>query len=66
VLRRLVHVVIDCADRGRQARFWSAALGWEIGYEEPGEAGVWPAGYNVPWTVLADPEGSEFCVLTPR
>ncbi len=21
---------------------------------------------NVPWTVLADPEGSEFCVLTPR
>ena len=21
---------------------------------------------NVPWTVLADPEGSEFCVLSPR
>lgn len=21
---------------------------------------------DVPWVVLADPEGSEFCVLTPR
>ena len=21
---------------------------------------------DVPWTVLADPEGNEFCVLTPR
>ena len=21
---------------------------------------------DVPWTVLADPEGSEFCVLSPR
>jgi hypothetical protein len=21
---------------------------------------------DVPWTVLADPEGGEFCVLTPR
>jgi hypothetical protein len=23
-------------------------------------------GRAVPWTVLADPEGNEFCVLTPR
>jgi Glyoxalase-like domain len=123
VLTRLVHVVIDCADPASQARFWSAAPGWEIGYEEPTEAGVWPAGYSypqesalplvfvtvpepkttknrlhldlattsrehqtslverllelgaatadigqgdVPWTVLADPGGGEFCVLTPR
>ncbi|MGL3198633.1 MULTISPECIES: VOC family protein [Curtobacterium] len=21
---------------------------------------------DVPWTVLRDPEGNEFCVLTPR
>ncbi len=21
---------------------------------------------DVPWTVLADPEGNEFCLLTPR
>jgi catechol 2,3-dioxygenase-like lactoylglutathione lyase family enzyme len=132
VLTRLVHVEIDCADPARQARFWSAALGWEIGYEEPAglcqqekvvEAAVWPTGYSypepvalplvfctvpeakatknrlhldlatasleyqrseverllrlgataadigqgdVPWTVLADPEGNEFCVLDPR
>jgi hypothetical protein len=34
------------------------------------EAGAVPAdvgqGDDVSWTVLADPEGSEFCVLTPR
>ena len=115
--------MIDCAGPARQARFWSAALGWEIGYQEPAEAAAWPAGYrypepvalplvfvtvpaakttrnrlhldlattspehqrseverllglgatvadigqgDVPWTVLADPRGGEFCVLTPR
>jgi hypothetical protein len=120
---RLVHVVFDCADPASQARFWSAALGWEIGYHEDQEAAVWPTGYSypeptalplvfvtvpepkttqnrlhldlattsvehqrseverllglgakaadigqgdVPWTVLADPEGNEFCVLDPR
>jgi catechol 2,3-dioxygenase-like lactoylglutathione lyase family enzyme len=123
MLTRLVHVVIDCADPARQARFWSAALGWEIPYMEESETAVWPAGYtypeptalplvfvtvpeakagqnrlhldlattsrdhaeaeverllglgaatvdigqgDVPWTVLADPEGNEFCVLDPR
>jgi hypothetical protein len=34
------------------------------------EAGAVPAdigqGSDVPWVVLADPEGNEFCVLTPR
>jgi Glyoxalase-like domain len=123
VLTRLVHVVIDSADPARQAGFWSAALGWEIGYAGDEEAAAWPAGYrypepaalplvfgtvpeaktgqnrvhldlattsrahqeaevdrllglgavpavigqgDVPWTVLADPEGNEFCVLDPR
>lgn len=123
MLTRLVHVVIDCADPALPARFWSAALGWEIGYEEESEAAVWPPGYSypqpsalplvfvavpepktaqnrlhldlattslehqksevkrllglgaatadigqgdVPWTVLADPAGNEFCVLEPR
>ena len=28
---RLVHLVIDAADPARLARFWAAALGWEIG-----------------------------------
>jgi catechol 2,3-dioxygenase-like lactoylglutathione lyase family enzyme len=33
------------------------------------DAGAGPADVgqgDVPWTVLADPEGGEFCVLTPR
>jgi len=33
------------------------------------EAGAVPVDIgqgNVPWTVLGDPEGSEFCVLSPR
>jgi predicted enzyme related to lactoylglutathione lyase len=120
---RLVHIVIDAHDPGRLARFWAAALGWEVAAEEPGEADVQPAGFSypdpvalplvfvpvpepkttqnrvhldlsstsaedqqatvqrllalggtpadvgqrdVPWTVLADPEGNEFCVLEPR
>jgi len=123
VATRLVQVVVDAAQPARLARFWAAALGWEIAAEEPDEVVVWPGGYSypdpaalplvfvavpepktgknrvhldlatesvshqateverllgqgaapadvgqgdVPWIVLADPEGSEFCVLTPR
>jgi hypothetical protein len=123
VATRLVHLVVDAADPGRLARFWAAALRWEVGAEEDGEVDVWPPGYtypdpvalplvfvpvpepktaknrvhldlatrsaahqaaevkrlialgaarvdigqgDVPWTVLADPEGNEFCVLDPR
>jgi hypothetical protein len=119
----LVQLVIDAAEPGRLARFWAAALGWEVGAEESGEVDVWPRGFShpglaalplafvpvseaktgknrvhldlatesaahqaaeverllalgaipadisqgdVPWTVLADPEGNEFCVLDPR
>jgi len=119
---RLVHLVLDANDPQKLARFWAAALGWEI-EEEDGEIGVCPAGYeypdpvalavlfepvpekkagqnrvhldlatesaeyqaalvarlrglgaqpadvgqgDVPWAVLADPEGNEFCVLEPR
>lgn len=120
---RLVHLVIDAAEPARLARFWAAALGWEVDAEESGEVDVWPPGFSypgpaalplvfvpapgaktgknrvhldlatesaahqaaeverllalgaapadisqrdVPWTVLADPEGNEFCVLDPR
>jgi glyoxalase superfamily protein len=120
---RLVHLVIDALDPPRLARFWSAALGWEVTAEESGEVDVSPPGYtypdpvalplvfvpvtepktgknrvhldlatesaahqaaevdrllglgataadigqgDVPWVVLADPEGNEFCVLEPR
>jgi glyoxalase superfamily protein len=119
----LVQLVIDAAEPGRLARFWAAALGWEVSAEESGEVDVWPPGFSypglaalplafvpvseaktgknrvhldlatesaahqaaeverllalgaapaditqgdVPWTVLADPEGNEFCVLDPR
>jgi hypothetical protein len=120
---RLVHLVADALDPSSLARFWAAALGWEVAAEEPDEVVVWPAGYSypdpvalplvfvpvpeaktgknrvhldlatrspghqaaeverlrelgavpadigqgqVPWVVLADPEGNEFCVLDPR
>jgi predicted enzyme related to lactoylglutathione lyase len=120
---RLVHLAIDATDPGRLARFWAAALRWEVTAEEDGVANVWPQGYrypdpvalplvflavpeakagknrvhldlasesaahqaaeverllglgavradigqgDVPWEVLADPDGNEFCVLDPR
>jgi predicted enzyme related to lactoylglutathione lyase len=120
---RLVHLIIDAVEPARLARFWAAALGWEIGVEDDEEIDVWPHEYrypdpvalplvfvpapeakavknrihldlatesvahqaaeverlldlgatpadigqgDVPWVVLADPEGSEFCVLSPR
>jgi predicted enzyme related to lactoylglutathione lyase len=120
---RLVHLVVDADDPVRLGQFWSAALGWEVTEEEPGEVDVSPAGFtypdpvalplvfvpvpsqatgtnrvhldlastsaehqadlvrrlrglgatpadvgqgDVPWVVLADPEGNELCVLEPR
>ncbi|MGO8890907.1 MAG: VOC family protein [Streptosporangiaceae bacterium] len=68
---RLVHLVIDAADPGRLARFWAEALGWEVGAEVErlralGATPVDVGQGDVPWAVLADPEGSEFCVLSPR
>src|SRR5207253_1880200 len=30
------------------AGFWSQALGWQVAAEEPGEAVVWPPGYDYP------------------
>jgi hypothetical protein len=116
---RLTSVVIDSADPPTLARWWAAALGWEVTVEisnesdvepPPGEPGItltfvpvndervlknrihldlrssslaeqdeliqrlMAAGAvevdisqgAVPWAVLADPEGNEFCVLEPR
>jgi hypothetical protein len=45
---RLVHLVIDANDPAGLAGFWSGALGWVIGSEEPDEVDVWPAGYHYP------------------
>jgi hypothetical protein len=120
---RLVHIVMDARDPVALARFWAAALGWEVTplpgdevrvapaglrYPDPAvvplllvpvpepkagknrahldlasaspahqaelvsrvrELGAGPADIgqgDVPWVVLADPEGNEFCVLEPR
>jgi predicted enzyme related to lactoylglutathione lyase len=45
---RLVHLVIDANDPPRLARFWAAALGWEVLAEEPDEVEVSPSGYDYP------------------
>jgi predicted enzyme related to lactoylglutathione lyase len=116
---RLTSVVIDSADPPTLARWWAAALGWAVSYQDQNECDVEPpsgepgieltfvpvtdkrlvknrihldlrsttlaeqderiqrlmaAGATevdidqgpVPWAVLADPEGNEFCVLEPR
>jgi predicted enzyme related to lactoylglutathione lyase len=39
---RLVHLVVDAADPAALARFWSAALGWTVTYEDDGEVVVEP------------------------
>jgi hypothetical protein len=50
-------VVIDCHNVAAQARWWAAVLNWPI---------VSEAADEVSWVVLDDPEGNEFCVLSPR
>src|SRR6266567_68203 len=45
---RLVHLVVDAADPARLARFWAAALDWEVAAEEPDEVVVWPPGFSYP------------------
>jgi len=119
---RLTSVVIDAAQPGVLAQWWSEAIGWPVTFIAPDEVVVEPAGNgqsyevpaldfgpvddpkstknrvhldlasdsmdhqaelverligigaahvdigqsDVPWIVLADPEGNEFCVLEPR
>ncbi|OXM44364.1 VOC family protein [Amycolatopsis alba] len=107
----IASVVIDALDPERLARFWSAALGWEIGLREATIVGLRPPDGRGPWVeflatseekrrrnrlrfeiaprrggsraaevrrlralgatgqnaeAMADPEGNEFGVLTPR
>jgi predicted enzyme related to lactoylglutathione lyase len=45
---RLVHLVVDAADPAGLARFWAAALGWEVAEEEPDEVVISPQGYSYP------------------
>jgi len=43
---RLVHLAVDAIQPARLARFWAAALGWEVAAEE--EIGVWPQRFRYP------------------
>ena len=45
---RMVHMVVDAADPARMARFWAAALGWEMTADGPEAANVLPPGYSYP------------------
>ena len=53
---RLTSVVIDAADPGALANWWSDAIGWPITYVDPDEVVVEPAGneqsYDVPALVF--------------
>ena len=74
----LHHVVIDAHDLPALARFWAQVLGWRILSEQEREAeiertlalgdrrvDIGQTGAES-WTVLADPEGNEFCVVRPK
>lgn len=63
-------LTIDCADRGRQARFWAQALGYRPQVEDTVErlaslgAMVLRVSESEDYytVVMQDPEGNEFCV----
>lgn len=72
---RLHHIVVDTYDLPGPARFWTQALGWKV-LSERGRAerllalgarraDIGQTGAES-WTVLADPEGNEFCVIRPK
>jgi predicted enzyme related to lactoylglutathione lyase len=58
-------IVTDCADPQRVATFWSQVLDWRR-LLSPGATQVDIGQGDVPWVVLADPEGNEFCLLARR
>jgi Glyoxalase-like domain len=65
----LTEIVVDCHDPVAQAAFWAAALDYHVVRTEDAQVEIapWerepPDLADVPWVVLADPEGNEFCVL---
>jgi hypothetical protein len=78
VAASVLAVVFDCLDSLVVARFWSAALGEDLVERDTGEYRVGDPNLGGPvvdiredpndrqnpdrWTVMADPEGNEFCV----
>jgi hypothetical protein len=68
---RMVHMVIDAVEPVRPGRFWAAGARVGDDGRRGGEraAGAVPADIgqgDAPWDVMADPQGHEFCLLTPR
>ncbi|GIH92202.1 hypothetical protein Psi01_28320 [Planobispora siamensis] len=74
---RLVQINMKAHDDSALGRFWAEALGWGVSSEGPGVTNLEPEGLtypdpadvgqgDVPGTVMADPEGNEFCLLAPR
>ena len=54
-----VHVDLATTSAAHQADLVARLLGLGATLADVGQG-------DVPWTVLADPEGNEFCVLSPR
>ena len=52
------NTVVDCRDAVAQARFWAAALGWEVRRTDPGWATVGGGGGRPPYLAFSPvPEG---------
>jgi Glyoxalase-like domain len=58
-VKNRVHVDLATTSAAHQAALVARLLGLGATLADVGQG-------DVPWTVLADPEGSEFCVLEPR
>jgi predicted enzyme related to lactoylglutathione lyase len=66
-------VVVDCRDVTAQGRWWAEVFGWPVVREADDEVVIAPprlieataAPADADWVVMADPEGNEFCVLSP-
>jgi hypothetical protein len=71
---RLRDISFDCTDHHRIARFWADVLGYRVRPRESGETADDPARTlqeirdaqgALTWTIMADPEGNEFCAFPP-
>ncbi len=58
-VKNRVHIDLATTSAGHQAELTARLLGLGATHVDVGQG-------DVPWTVLADPEGNEFCVLEPR
>lgn len=58
-VKNRVHVDLATASASHQAELVARLLGLGATLADVGQG-------DVAWTVMADPEGNEFCVLTPR